>query len=91
MLHIVKSLEMLEQASRLYSEGDTLLLIEDAIYASSAKHKQHQLITSCNTCVLEEDLAARGYLDFASESCKIVNYVGFVNLTAEHDSSVTWG
>lgn len=66
----------------LLSEGDALILIEDAVYAVS----RDDLPANCY--VLEPDLQARGLTPRDAVTC--VDYPGFVDLTCRHSRSVSW-
>ncbi|MDN3608344.1 sulfurtransferase complex subunit TusB [Vibrio ostreicida] len=90
MLHIVKSAQALEDVRKAYSEADALILIEDAVYVANSQHRWHPLIKGLNASVLANDLKARGALNGVSPSIHIVDYEGFVDLTVEQESSLTW-
>lgn len=64
------------------SEGDALILIEDAVYAVN----RDDLPANC--FVLEPDLRARGLTSKDTVTC--VDYSGFVELTCKHSRSVSW-
>ncbi|EJG0913220.1 sulfurtransferase complex subunit TusB [Vibrio parahaemolyticus] len=89
MLHIIKTVSALEDAFALYSEQDAVLLIEDAVYAANPQqafsHVKHATVFA-----LESDIQARGMANRISPSVTVVDYVGFVELTAKHDKSLTW-
>lgn len=91
MLHIVKHTCALPQALALALPGDTLLLLEDAVYAVLPGHKAHQAVLEAGlpVYVLQEDLAARGLAELDSP-IEQVDFAGFVDLTAEDASSITW-
>ncbi len=90
MLHIIKTVSALEDALALYSEQDVILLIEDAVYAANPQHQAFSQIKHSKVCVLESDIQARGMANRVSPSVTVVNYSGFVALTATYDKSLTW-
>ena len=90
MLHIVKSITTLEEVRKVYADNDVLLLIQDAVYAVNPLHKTFPILKNLNTFVLQSDLEARGIFNRVSPSVNIVDYDGFVTLTAECSTSLTW-
>ena len=90
MLHIVKSIAALEEVKKVYTDDDVLLLIQDAVYVVNPLHKTFPILKSLNTFVLQSDLEARGIVNRVSPSVNIVDYDGFVTLTAECSTSLTW-
>lgn len=90
MLHIVKSLSALNELAPLYKEGDQLLLVEDAVYASNVQHPMFSILKTFETLVLSADVQARGIQNRVSPSCTQVDFSGFVELTATHSNSLTW-
>lgn len=85
-LHIVNqspwSSDSWDRCLSVLSEGDALILIEDAVYAVS----RDDLPANC--FVLEPDLLARGLTAKGTATC--VGYSGFVELTCQHHRSVSW-
>ena len=78
-------------------EGSTVLLIEDGVYAATigtrASEKILQTIEDnrgITFAVLGPDLQARGLEDKLADGIEVVDYEGFVNLVAEHDSVQSW-
>jgi len=78
-------------------DGATVLLIEDGVYAAttgtSAAEKIQHVMESANGvtfAVLGPDLQARGLESKLADGIKVVDYEGFVNLVAEHDSVQSW-
>ncbi len=78
-------------------EGSTVLLIEDGVYAAttgtSAADKIQNIIQAASNvsfAVLGPDLQARGLEGKLADGIKVVDYEGFVNLVAEHDSVQSW-
>ncbi len=80
---------------RLAKEGSTILLIEDAVYAAMKDTVIESKITGAlkryRVCALRPDLRARG-LDEGRllNGIKVVDYSGFVDLVAEHDTVQSW-
>ncbi|MFV0449519.1 MAG: sulfurtransferase complex subunit TusB [Vibrio sp.] len=91
MLHIVKSLEKLKLVSRYLQPTDTLLLVENAIYASSpqAGYDAH-IVRAGQVFVLQEDLQARGWSEKVAPNMQIINRFEFVELTINHSKSISW-
>ncbi|NOH73062.1 sulfurtransferase complex subunit TusB [Vibrio pectenicida] len=90
MLHILKSITALEEVNKVYLDTDILLLIQDAVYAVNPLHRTYPLLKKFNILVLKSDLEARGILNRVSPSINVVDYEGFVDLTVEHATSLTW-
>ncbi|GAB7219068.1 sulfurtransferase complex subunit TusB [Vibrio comitans] len=90
MLHIISRLHCLDVLSRYVSAKDTLLLVEEAVYATNPKHRKHALLPSVKVKALEPDLAARGLESVCAPHIEVVDFAGFVDLTAEHSKSITW-
>ena len=76
-------------------EGDAILLIEDAavgaidggVFADQLK----AAMADKRVYVLGADLAARGMKeDRVIEGIQVVDYAGFVDLTAENDKTQSW-
>lgn len=77
----------------LAKEGATILLIEDGVFAATTGHHIAEKIASTNGisfAVLGPDLQARGLEGKLADGIKVVDYEGFVNLVAEHDSVQSW-
>lgn len=92
MLHIVKSLDKLNLALEYRQERDDILLIEDAVYAGVVSHSMAKTLADSENLIflLKEDVQARGLEGLIATSYSLVSYSGFVELTVEHDKSVTW-
>jgi tRNA 2-thiouridine synthesizing protein B len=74
-------------------DGSTVLLIEDGVYAATTGHGVAEKIKNAsgvNFAVLGPDLQARGLENKLADGIKVVDYEGFVNLVAEHDSVQSW-
>jgi len=75
--------------------GDTLLMIEDSVVGgrkgSAFAERLEQAAKTCNVCVLEPDLAARGMgKNEMIQAAKLVDYGGFVDLVTGHDRTQAW-
>lgn len=75
--------------------GDTVLLIEDAVVGavdgSMIADQVKSAMSDVTVCVLGGDYAARGMKeDRMIEGIKVVDYAGFVDLTAENDKVQSW-
>ena len=80
---------------RLAAEGSAVLLIEDAVVGavkgSSFEETLTNAMTHVSVSVLGPDLAARGLgEDKLIDGIQVVDYAGFVDLTAEHDTVQSW-
>ncbi len=85
----------LQSCLRLAQRGSSILLIEDGVYAAMADNKASEQLTArmddYQYYVLGPDIAARGLAaKTLIENCKVVDYAGFVDLAAEHDSVQSW-
>ncbi len=77
----------------LAKDGSTVLLIEDGVYAATTGNSVADKITNASGisfAVLGPDLQARGLESKLADGIKVVDYEGFVNLVAEHDSVQSW-
>ena len=79
---------------RLAGAGAGILLIEDGVYAAqgSGVHAD-QLEAALDkhaVYALQADVDARGMNDRLNPQVKLVDYDGFVNLTAEFDKVQSW-
>lgn len=97
MLHIVKHYTSLAEVVALASQGDALLLVEDAVYAAIPNHKSHTLVLESTLPVylLQPDLSARGLPHLTLDNpldgrYKLIDFSGFVSLTVAHATSMTW-
>jgi tRNA 2-thiouridine synthesizing protein B len=80
---------------KLASEGASVLLIEDGVYAglkgSSAEPQVRAALDNLKVYVLGPDLKARGFAeDRLIGGIKVVDYAGFVDLAAENDKVQAW-
>ena len=75
--------------------GDGVLLIEDAVYGALKGTSATEQVTGASGAVslyvLGEDLAARGLgKERLIEGIEVVDYGGFVDLVAKHDTTQAW-
>ena len=79
---------------RVAKEGSTILLIEDGVYAAlkgtKATPTLEEALRKHTVYALEADLQARGVRDQIHEGVKTVDYGGFVDLVAEHNTVQAW-
>jgi tRNA 2-thiouridine synthesizing protein B len=72
-------------------DGDTLLLIEDGVYAAISTGKAAASLQGLNLAALGPDLNARGIgADKLIDGIKIVDYAGFVDLVTTTDRVQSW-
>ena len=90
MLHIIKSQQAITDAVLVVDEGDSVLLIEEAVYAANPQHHLYSQLKGFSVFALQADLAARGVSARVSPSIEVISYPGFVELTAENAQSITW-
>lgn len=98
MLHIINKSPLerstLDSCLRVARPGNSLLLIEDAVYAATAGNvaadKIRQASGTLKVYVLAPDLEARGMKDAAMEGVILVDYGGFVDLVAGHSVVQSW-
>ena len=85
----------LDQCLARISDGDGLLLIEDAVVAAVNGTILEKELVACGKSnplyVLQPDLEARGFESGKLVAgCKAVDYKGFVTLVTEHDRVHSW-
>lgn len=98
MLHIVNKSpterNALSSCLRLATKGSAVLLIEDAVYAATtgtaAAAELQAAMADLKVYVLAPDLNARGVADRVLEGVNLVDYGGFVDLVAEHNTCQSW-
>lgn len=77
------------------AENDTVLLIEDGVYAAmagcpAATHWQN--LPAGVTCLaLADDLSARGITEQLAPQVKPATWQDFVALCTRHDKVISWG
>ena len=98
MLHIINKSPFernsLDSCLRVARPGNSLLLIEDAVYAAvkgnTAADKVGLAAQTLKVYALAPDLEARGMKEIAMEGVTLVDYGGFVDLVAEHSVVQSW-
>ena len=98
MLHIVNKSPFekraLESCLRLAQPGNALLLIEDAVYAAvhgnALEPRIRDVARRVAIYALAPDLEARGMKDAAIDAVELVDYAGFVDLVAAHETVQSW-
>ena len=95
MLHIVNKSpyerNSLAAAVGHMTDGDTLLLIEDGVYAAVKGGAVAGQLEGKTVSVLGADLAARGIAaDKLVEGVAVVDYGNFVDLVETTDKSQSW-
>ncbi len=90
MLHIVKNQQALTDAVSFISANDVVLLVEEAIYIANPQHMSFPSLKGVPVYVLSADVKARGLVNRMSPSVTVIDYKGFVDLTAEQPNSTTW-
>ncbi len=72
-------------------DGDSLLLFEDGVYGALTDCEDFKaLTTSISIYALLEDVKARGLAKNLSDSVRLVDYGGFVELTEKHQAVTSW-
>lgn len=91
-LHTVnKPGQPLELCLRALSMGDSVLLIEDGVYALfEAGDILAEVIRAVPVYVLEADVMARGVTNRDELEIELVDYPGFVQLTEAQDKVISW-
>ena len=99
MLHTVNKSPFerntLDSCIAMAKSGSSILLIEDGIFGAlkgtSATDKVSNAMSNVTFYVLGPDLNARGMTeDQLIDGIKVVDYEGFVDLTAEHENVQAW-
>jgi len=95
MLHIVNKSpyerNSLSTAVGMLRDGDTLLLIEDGVYAAVKGSKAASELEGVAVSVLSADIAARGLAeDKVLDGVSMIDYAGFVDLVESNDTVQSW-
>lgn len=98
MLHIVNKspaqARSLASCLRTAQDGQSIVLIEDAVYAATAAGALacglDQALKRLKVYVLMPDLEARGMAARRIDGIEPVDYGGFVELVASHPASQSW-
>lgn len=98
MLHIINKspfeTNSLDSCLRMAQPGHALLLIEDGVYAatqgSAAAGRLRQAGATLKVYALLPDMEARGISNKLADGVALVDYAGFVDLTAQYKTSQSW-
>jgi tRNA 2-thiouridine synthesizing protein B len=98
MLHIVNKspsqTRTFDSCLRMALPGHAVLLIEDGVYAAtaggSAEKQVREAAAKVKFFALKPDMEARGVTARAMDGVTLVDYAGFVDLVAEHNTSHSW-
>jgi len=98
MLHIVNKSpserNALESCLRMAKKGNSILLIEDGVYAATkgsvTEKKLKAAMADIQVFALWPDLEARGMQDTVIDGIKQVDYAGFVDLVAASKNVQSW-
>ena len=95
MLHVVNKspyqTNSLDTCVGYVKEGDSILLIEDGVYAAVKGGKASANLDGKVVAVLGPDLAARGIdQEKLVKGVTVVDYAGFVELTTKKDKVQSW-
>jgi tRNA 2-thiouridine synthesizing protein B len=81
----------LNSAAAIMKSDDTLLLIEDGVYAAVKSGTASAKIAGQKVSVLGPDLAARGISeDKLVDGVAVIDYAGFVDLVETNDKVQSW-
>ncbi len=98
MLHIVNKSPFernsVDTCLKNAKAGSAILLIEDGIYAAAkgtaVTEQLKKAMGNHAVYALWPDVEARGMQDRTIEGIKLIDYNGFVDLTAEHSNVQSW-
>lgn len=98
MLHIVNKSPFekttLESCLRIARPGSAVLLIEDAVYAAAKGNaietRMREAARALEVYALAPDLEARGMKEATIDGIRLVDYGGFVDLVAAHETVQSW-
>jgi tRNA 2-thiouridine synthesizing protein B len=96
MLHIVNKSPYerpaLDTCLRTAQRGETVLLIEDGVFAatSGSVWLAQMQSSGLRCCALQADLEARGLKDRLGAGVEVVDAGGFVDLVAGHSTNQSW-
>ncbi|GMR08204.1 MAG: sulfurtransferase complex subunit TusB [Gammaproteobacteria bacterium] len=78
----------------LAKDGSGILLIEDGVYAATKGTKfsaeVEDAMKNHKVYALESDLSMRGVINKVIDGVEVVDYAGFVDLTAEYSKVQSW-
>ena len=98
MLHTVNKSPFdrnsLESCIKHAKKGSAILLIEDGVYGAlkgtAVTKKVEEALKKVSIYALYPDIEARGMQDRAVDGIKLIDYSGFVDLVAEHNTVQSW-
>ena len=98
MLHTVNKSPFdrnsLETCLKHAKKGAAVLLIEDGVYGAlkgtTVSKKVEEALKKVSVYALYPDIEARGMQDRALDGIKLIDYNGFVDLVAEHNTVQSW-
>lgn len=98
MLHTVNKSPFdrnsLESCLKHAKKGAAILLIEDGIYGAlkgtAVSKEVEEALKKVSIYALYPDIEARGMQDRALNGIKLIDYSGFVDLVAEHNTVQSW-
>lgn len=98
MLHTVNKSPFerntLESCLKHAKKGSAILLIEDGVYGAlkgtAMTKKVEEALKKVSIYALYPDIEARGMQDRALDGIKLIDYSGFVDLAAEHNTVQSW-
>lgn len=98
MLHTVNKSPFdrnsLESCIKHAKKGAAIILIEDGIYGAlkgtAVSKKVEEALKKVSIYALYPDIEARGMQDRALDGIKLIDYSGFVDLVAEHNTVQSW-
>jgi tRNA 2-thiouridine synthesizing protein B len=75
-------------------QGSAVLLIEDGVYAAArdtaVSEQVQEALKSVPIYALKPDVEARGLQTRVIDGVRLVDYAGFVDLAAEHNTVQSW-
>jgi tRNA 2-thiouridine synthesizing protein B len=84
-LHLVNKARALEACLRVAGSEDSILLLEDGVYAAAKGLAADRLLYA-----LEIDVVARGLLTHLTGDIRLISDEAFVTLVERHQPIVTW-
>ncbi|CUR53520.1 Protein TusB [Serratia symbiotica] len=77
---------------RFVTKDDVILLLQDGVLSGLINNIHYKLLlnTSISIYALEEDIKARGLMNFVSHKIIIIKYSNFVELTEKHYNQIAW-
>lgn len=98
MLHTVNKSPFerntLESCLKHAKKGSAILLIEDGVYGAlkgtAMTKKVEEAMKKVSIYALYPDIEARGMQDRALDGIKLIDYSGFVDLAAAHNTVQSW-